>query len=119
RNAAMDKPWEALAQSVAAKPPFLQSADFEIFDQNIGPFEEAEDGIPPLFRCQIEDDAALIAVDGKKICGGAINKGRPPRPRFIANRRLDLDNVRAVIAKNLRTIRATQDAAQVHDGNAR
>jgi hypothetical protein len=65
---------------------------------------------------EVEGEAALAAVDGKKIGAFAVNKRRAPAAGVVALARLlDLDDVGAGIGERLRAMRTGQDPGEVDD----
>ena len=91
---------------VEIQPVFFQVAAFEIFDQDIGFFQQAVDDGLTIRRGDVDGDRAFVAVAGEVIgtFGGVIaililQEGWAPFAGVIADARaFDLDHVRAKIA---------------------
>ena len=68
---------------------------------------------------QIEADRTLVTVDADVVGGVALMKRRSPIANLVAHRRLNLDDVGAVIRKQLRREGAAKYAREVDDLHAR
>ena len=79
------------------QPELSHDAGPEVLDEDVRARGEPHEGLPPGRGLQVEDDAALAAVEGGE--AGAVGAGaRAHLPRRIAVGRLDLDHVRAHVA---------------------
>src|SRR5262249_10156957 len=67
---------------------------------------------------QIEANRALVAIDAYVVGGIAVMKRRPPIADLVAHRRLALDDVGAVIRKQLRREGSAKYAREVDDLHA-
>ena len=116
-DAAVDQPGKARAQHiVVAHAPALQRADLEVFDQHIGVFEQLEHHLAPGRVGHVHAYRALVAVDASEIRGHAcVVERRTPGAGLVAFGAFDLDDVRAMVAQNLRTQRAAQNAREIDD----
>src|SRR6185436_4145988 len=76
------------------------------FDDDVGPRHQVEQQIAPAWLRQVERDAALRGVvrepDERAFAIVGVAPERPPATQGIARRWLDLDDVRAEIAEELR-----------------
>src|SRR3546814_1822810 len=64
----------------------------------------------------VEAERALVAVHAEVVAGvAALVEGRPPVAHLVALRRLDLDDVGAVVAEQLRAVRPAEHAGAVDD----
>ena len=118
-HAAVNQAGKFDVQGIKTDTPFFHAAGFEILNQHISSLQHAQQLFTLLWVAQIKRCAALIAVQPKKVAGRALGiKRRAPAARFVAMRRLDLQNIRAMIRQDLRAIRATQDAGEVDDFDA-
>ena len=74
----------------------------------------------PFSVAEVQRHAALVAVDAQEIAGRAdlLVEGRAPVAHLVALRRLDLDDLGAVIGQPLRAERSAEDPRQVDDPDA-
>lgn len=116
----MDEAREALAQAVfVADAPALERALLEVVDQHVGRIEQAEQHVASVGMRQVEREIALVAVEPPVVAGESVRHRRAPVARFVALRRFDLDDVRAVVGECLRAERSRINTAQVHHAHAR
>src|SRR5262245_19630661 len=113
RYLAVDELGEALLQSLVADAPRFHGAGLEVLDQSVGAFEQPQQHLAAGWLGQIEADGALVAVDAYIVGGIAVMKRRPPIADLVAHRRLELDDVGAVIRKQLRRERSAKYAREV------
>ena len=121
---AVDQPRELGAQLLVAQAVAGEVADLEILDQHVAAGQQAPDQGLALAAGDVDRDRALVAV-GAEIVGAlrgrallALDVGRPPFAGVVAGTRpLDLDDVGAEVAQQLRAARARQDPGQVQHAN--
>src|SRR5262245_33297339 len=108
-----------LDRLVAQAEP-LHHSRAEVFGNDIGLSDQAARDVLALGRLQIDDDAALVAVEQQKeIAVGRIVRRRPQPPRPVAVRRpLDLDHIGAEPGQHLGAGRASLVVGKVDDANA-
>src|SRR5690606_10449402 len=80
-----------------------------------GTVEKLQQQIPTLGARQIQSHRTLVAVDADEIGGIIFMERRSPVPYLVALRRLNLDNLGAVIGEDLTAVGSAQDAGQVDD----
>ena len=98
RDRGVDQTWIADAQGRVVEPEPAQHAGAVVLDEHVRFRRQPPQHVGAAGRLQIDDDAALPAVDG--IEGGAVVAARPRHPaRGIARRRLHLDHVGAHVAQ--------------------
>jgi hypothetical protein len=101
----------------------LEAADLEVLKQDVALGGQLADDLLALGAGEIDADRPLVAVGGKelgclsRVVAGAILEVRgAPRPRFVAGAgTLDLDDVGAKIAENLRGPRSRQHAGKIEN----
>jgi hypothetical protein len=93
-----------------------------VVDEQVGRRQQAIERGATIVGLQVEHDAALVAVDAHEVRAEAVGRvappRRPPAPRLVARRRLDLDDVGAEIGEEHRGERPGQDSAGVDDPDA-
>jgi hypothetical protein len=115
-----------LQHLLIAEAPLLECARLEVVDDHVGVLEQAQRDLLALGLGQVEHHAALVAiaeevvralaaVTGRCVWRVAARERRAPGARVVEGRRLDLDDVRAVVAEHHRADRAGEDAGQVDD----
>ena len=110
----IDQAREARRQhGVPIEAPFGHFPGLEVLDQDVGVVQQAIQHRLARVRRKIEPEAFLVAIDPGEIGTLSVTKRRPPGPRIVAPRRLDLDHLGAVITEYLGTERAGQDARQI------
>ena len=107
-----------LEHRIIAETPFFQSTGLEVVDQDVGAFEQAQDHVAPLGLADVDGDGALVAVGAGKIGGKPVVEGRAPAARLVPLRRLDLDDLGAMVGQRLGAIGAAQHAAEVKDADS-
>src|SRR6516225_2770501 len=118
RYLAVDEPGEAILQSLVADAPRFHGARLEVLDQHVGAFEQPQQHLAAGWLGQIETDGALVAVDAYVVGGIAVMKRRSPIADLVAHRRLELDDVGAVIRNQLRCEGSAKYAREVDDFHA-
>ena len=100
------------------QPVFCQSADFKIFDQDIGIPNQAAQLFLPLWRSKINHNASFSTVARMKIRGGlfifTLNKRRTPLPRIIPAWGFYLNHFRAKIGEGLPGPRTSQNPRKLN-----
>src|SRR5262245_43795688 len=119
RYLAVNQFGEALLQSLVADTPRFHGAGLEVLDQRIGAFEQPQQHLAAGLLRQIEADRALVAIDAYIVGGIAIMKRGSPIADLVAHRRLKLDDVGAMIRKQLGREGAAKYAREVNDLHAR
>src|SRR5689334_7848917 len=114
----VDDPWVALLDGIVVDAEPLHDTGTERLDHDIGSLGEGEEGLAPLRRLQIDDDALLPAMgvaEPDALAAGAVAQmtGRLALPR-----RLDLDHLRAVVGHHHREMRTGQEHREIDDANA-
>lgn len=100
----------------------LQGAGEEVFDQHIAVGDEIFQQCNTGGGLEIDRDALLVAV-GAEVIGAEVAFGQvlprwPPLARAIAHVGLfDLDDLRAIVAEQLRAIRPSEDAREIEDAD--
>ena len=119
RDRAVDEARMPLRERVVAEAPLLHRAGQEILDQHVGALEQAREHRLSGRLAEIERERALAAIDRGEVGGVAVLvERRAEQARLVAERRLDLDHVRAVVGEHLRAQRTRQHARQVDHPNA-
>lgn len=101
-------------QSIPANAEAISDAWTETLHNRIAVSREPVAKRKSLRRLEIDDDIALIAVDGEKDCPDAILE-RGPEAGVVTAERLDLDDVGAQIGEVLRAQRPGQDFGKVQN----
>ena len=104
----------ALAHVLVADAEPLAYAGAERLHEHVGRRREREQPLAILGLLEIEHDALLAAVQVAEVNAGR-SVGRPDAPRRIAVRRLDLDDLRAMIGQRERQVRPRQEHREVDD----
>jgi hypothetical protein len=89
-----------------------------ILDHRIGFDREAAHQIAAVLLLQIDDNAALVAIEIQKSCGDPAFGRTPELPAGIALRRLDLDDIGAEVAELHRAKGSRDDLGQVQNAKA-
>src|SRR5262245_526896 len=118
RYLAVDKLGEARLQSIVADAPRFHGAGLEVLDQRVGAFEQPQQHRAAGRLGQIEADGALVAVDAYVVGSIAVMKRRSPIADLVAHRWLELDDVSAVIGKQLGREGSAKHAREVDDLHA-
>ena len=89
-------------RGLVAEAPLLHGAGLVVLDQDVGVLEQAQEHALALGPAQIETERALVAVDADEV-GSVLAgiEGRAPVAHLVALRRLDLDDLGAVVAQDL------------------
>src|SRR5206468_5097508 len=105
---------------LVAQPESLHHPRAEVFGDDIGLRDQAARNILALDSLQIDDDAALVAVEQQKeIAVGRIVRRRPQLPRPVAVRGpLNLDHIGAEPGQHLGAGRPRLVVGEVDDANA-
>ena len=113
------------AQIVIAQAEFIEIARAIIFHQHIGDRRELADDLLPFLRLDVDGHTALVPVrhdEIRRLAGifpiRLAHERRSPAARFIAaDRTLDLDHVRAEVAKHHRAVRSREGAGDIENAN--
>jgi hypothetical protein len=108
-----------LEHLLVADAPFLERAGLEVVDQDVGGLEQAQQHLAPLGLGEVERRHALVAVHADEVRRGAVAERRAPVAHLVALRRLDLDDVGAVVGEHLRAVGPAEHAGQVDDADAK
>ncbi len=119
RYLAVDEFGEALLQGLVADAPRFHGAGLEVLDQRVGAFEQPQQHLAAGRLRQIEADRALVTVDADVVGGVAVMERRSPIADLVAHRRLELDDVGAVIREQLRREWTAKHAREIDDLHAR
>ena len=111
----MDEPGVSTAQLGRIEAVFLQAADAQIVEQHVARLEQRMQGPAILLLAEVEDDAALVAVDGDE--GRAVAAAAARAAERIAFRSFDLDHVRAHVSEHLAGQRRGDESADFDDTN--
>src|SRR5215470_3442338 len=99
---AVDEPREALGERLGAESHLLEGAGTEILDEDVGAPDQLQQPLDVGGLLEIEGDAALVGVDGEEARRNALPEGRAPAARVVTLGPLDLDDVGAHVAEDLR-----------------
>src|SRR5215472_5723196 len=114
---AVDEPREALGERLGAEPHLLEGAGTEILDQDVGTSDQIQQPLDVGGPLEIEGDAALVGVDGEEARRDALPEGRTPAARVVTLGPLDLDDVGAHVAEDLRCDGPGQILRNLDDGD--
>src|ERR1044071_43339 len=89
-----------------------QNAGTKVLDQYITLFNKFLDNSAALVSFEIYNEAALVAIDTQIVGALPLCERRTPAARLIALGRFHFDHVRAKIAENHRTLRASEKTAE-------
>ena len=117
-NPAMHQLRKFRAQHVVADAPFVERARLEILDQDVGGLQHLHQHGAAALGGEVEPDRALVAVDADEIGRVLLVERRAPVAHLVAGRRLDLDDVGAVVGEDLRAIGAAEHARQIDHAQA-
>src|SRR4029077_9107142 len=87
-------------------------------DEDIGSADKPHETLLGCRLLQIENDAALVAVEMEKAAGHSIVAIRTIAAERVTLRALDLDDVGAHVCENMRRERTHDHVRQVDDANA-
>ena len=94
-------------------------ANTKVFEHDIRTLEQPEKQRPALRVLQIERETFLVAVQIDEVSGLVAIEGRSPRSRDFTAGRLDLDDLRAIVAEHRRGERAGERVGEIENGNVR
>src|SRR5205823_6281533 len=106
----MDKSRESDVENSEAHALLVHRAGLEGIDDDIGVSQMSHQSFASGRLRKIEHASDLVAIEPKKVRRNAVGERGPPPARFVALRRLDLDDVRAVIAEDLCPERSAEDS---------
>ena len=86
----------------------------EVLHQHVRRAAELEQEFPAAFRFQVQDDAALAAVQGAE----RIITVTCPFPHHVTARRLDLDDLRPCHRHQEGGVRSLEDVTEIEDAHA-
>src|SRR5215510_7326285 len=115
---AVDEPREALGERLGAEPHLLEGAGTEVLNEDVGAPDQLQQPLDVGGLLEIEGDAALVRVDGEEARRDALPEGRAPAARVVTLGPLDLDDVGAHVAEDLRGDGAGQILRDLDDGDA-
>ena len=96
----------------------VQGADAEVLQHNIRFFNQLEKERLAFWLFQIDDDAALVAVDGDEVRIIRPRHRRTPGARKVAcTGWFELDHVGAVVGEHGRAVRAGEGVGKVDNGD--
>ena len=101
-------------QSRPAKTEPVEDAGTVVFDQDIGLVDQLQQRRLVVGLLQVQHNRPLVAVPGHEWRAFAIDEGRHAAGG-IALRRLDLDDLGAMVGQQHRAVRAREVAGQVQD----
>ena len=102
RHPGHDQPGVAGSQGVIAHAPLFQGTGAEVLDEDVRLVDEGQGQLPAFRLAQVEGHRALVAPDHGPPGRQALGQGPAPLAHGIALARvLDLDHVRAEVAKDL------------------
>ena len=110
--------------SAAEKPEPVQDAGAEVFDDDVGAFQQFAQDCPAVVALQVQGDGFLVAVAGQEVRGLRVVLGtderRTPAAGVVSGAGVfDLDDPGAEVGQHHAGVRAGQGAAQVHHEVAR
>src|SRR6185436_2095098 len=116
RYGAVDDALVALARSLVVEAQAFQGVHAEVLDDDVALLDQLEEQLLPFGLLQIDDDAALVAVQADEIGGLAVLERDAPHAREIARAgRLELDHLRAEVGEHRRAERAREGVGEVQD----
>jgi hypothetical protein len=89
-----------------------------VFDHRVAFRRQHPHEISRVVLLQIDNDAALVAIEGEETCRDAVFARDADPPRRVALRWLDLDNIGAQIAEGLGAERAGDHLRKIQDTEA-
>ena len=98
-----------------ADAELVDGADAQVLEHDVGAIEQPEEDRLALGMLQIERDALLVAIQVDEVGRLVAVERRPPGARDLAVERLDLDDLRAVVAEHRRRERAGERVGQIED----
>ena len=94
----------------------LQGVHAEVLDHHVALLDELEEELLAFRLLQVDDDAALVAVQADEIGGLAVLEGDAPAAREVAEAgRLELDHLGAEIGEHGRAERTCEGVREVED----
>src|SRR6187551_931956 len=63
----IDQPWMTLSQRSVVEAESLQRARLEVFDEDVGAFDQCVEYAPPLRLLEVEREAFLVAIDAEEV----------------------------------------------------
>jgi hypothetical protein len=116
---AVDEAGVARAEGLVAEAALVGEPGPEALDEDVGAVGEPEDGLEAGGVGQAERDRALARVRAEEHRADAVDERRAPRARLVAAvRPLDLDDVRAERAEDLRAVRPRERRRDVEHPQA-
>ena len=98
-------------------PELRHGADAQVFEHDIRAIEQPEKERFALRVLQIEREALLVAIQVDEVGGFVAVERRSPGARDFAVERLDLDDLRAVVAEHGRCERTGERVGEIEDGD--
>ena len=96
----------------------LDRADAKVLQHDVGALEEAEEELLALRMLEIDLDAALVPVQADEVRRLVVVEGWSPGACDVSvSGRLDLDDLRAVVAEHRRRERTCQRVRKIEDGD--
>src|SRR5690348_13002408 len=87
---AVDQPRKAGGQRVSAEAELVDRPRPQILEHDVGIADERREPFDGIAILEVDDDRALVGVDGKETGRRVLPERRPPAPRVVALRPLDL-----------------------------
>jgi len=116
---AHDEPWMPLAQHGRRQPKARECRRADIGNEHVGRLQQAIERAARLLLLEVERERTLVAVEMGEFSGKLpALRGSADGAQQIPRRRLDLDDVRAIVGEEKRCGRTNDDRGEVDDADA-
>ena len=113
RNGAVDDAGLAFARARVIDAELRHRADAQVLEHDVRALQQPEEQRFALGMLQVERDALFIAIQVDEVGRFVAVEGRTPRARDFAVERLDLDDLRAIVAEHRRGEGAGQRVREI------